>query len=326
LNPALLDMTLKKVTFPTSDQVLVDASHADDAGIIRISDEIALVQTIDFFTPVVDDPYLYGQIAACNALSDIYAMGATPLSALNIICFPDHVLDDEAFSMILQGGADMVKEAGAVILGGHSISDKELKYGLAVNGYIKPEAIKINHNLNIGDHLILTKPIGTGILSTALKNGEFDEAEMSPAISSMLTLNREPALYLDQFNVSACTDITGYGLLGHLWEMLNGLNCGVNIFMQKIPFFDKAIPLARESRHIPGGTLANQQFNADHVVPGSIDPWYQNLLYDPQTSGGLLISIPEKYIAAYLSALSAYPLPVAVIGEVIEGENKIYLT
>ena len=303
----------------------MDASHADDAGIIRIYDDMALVQTVDFFTPIVDDPYLFGQIAASNALSDIYAMGGTPLSALNIICFPDHVLDAEAFRLILQGGADKVKEAGAVVLGGHSVSDKELKFGLALNGVINPADIKINHNLKVGDRLILTKPLGTGILTTALKNGKLDEADISQAIESMLMLNREPSLYLGQFNVSACTDITGYGLLGHLWEMLNGLNCSVRLSVGKIPFFETAVPLARESQHIPGGTLANQRFTSPHVDLGTLDPWYQNLLYDPQTSGGLLISLPEKFVAAFLSALSAYPLPVAVIGEVVEGDNKIYM-
>ena len=321
----MLEKAIRNVVFPTSEQVLVDASHADDAGVIRLSEGMALVQTVDFFTPIVDDPYLFGQIAACNALSDIYAMGATPLSALNIICFPEQVLDDEAFRLIIQSAADKVKEAGAVVLGGHSVSDKELKFGLALNGLIKPEAIKINHNLKAGDRLLLTKPIGTGILSTALKNGLFEEADLTQAITSMLMLNHQPSIYLQQFNASACTDITGYGLLGHLWEMLSGLTCGVRLDIEKIPFFEAAIPLARKSIHIPGGTLANQRFTSGHVDLGPVEPWYQNLLYDPQTSGGLLISLPEKHVAAFLSALSAYPLPIAVIGEVVEGENRIVL-
>jgi len=321
----VLDKALKNVVFPTSKQVLVDASHADDAGIIQISDQMAIVQTIDFFTPVVDDPYLFGQIAAANALSDIYAMGGIPLSALNVICFPDHALDTLALQMILQGGADKVKEANAVVLGGHSISDKELKYGLALNGYIEPDKIKINHNLNIGDQLILTKPIGTGVLSTALKNGVLKEADIGKAIESMLMLNREPAAFLHQYNISACTDITGYGLLGHLWEMMSSLDGGVRIDTKKISFFDGALEFAKESQHIPGGTLANQRFISPHVEMGGVPAWYQNLLYDPQTSGGLLISIPEKFVAAFLSALVTYPLPVTIIGQVIEGERKIYL-
>jgi selenide,water dikinase len=325
LDPALLDKALSNISFPSSKMVLVDSSHADDAGVIKLNDDLALVQTIDFFTPIVDDPYLFGQIAATNALSDIYAMGAKPLSALNIICFPDDHLDVDAFRLITQGGADKVREADAVILGGHSVTDKELKYGLAVTGTIQPESIRLNRNLQIGDVLILTKPIGTGILTTALKNGVLEESDMPEVIESMLMLNKEPARSLDNFDVSACTDITGYGILGHMWEMLNGLNCGVNINVEKIPFFEKAINFARNSMHIPGGTFANQKFNNDHIEFGDIDVWYQNLLFDPQTSGGLLISLPKGQEKVYIDTLSGYSLPVAVIGEVIESENKIFL-
>jgi selenide,water dikinase len=226
----------------------------------------------------------------------------------------------------MQGGADKVKEAGAVVLGGHSISDRELKFGLAVNGHIHPSKIKLNNNINVGDLLILTKPIGTGILSTALKNGVLSEQDISTVVQSMLQLNDVCAAYLEQFNVTACTDISGYGLLGHLWEMMNGVNCNVTIEVEKISFFEGAVDFARKSEHIPGGTLANQRFVSPHVELGNLDPWYQNLLYDPQTSGGLLVSIPEKYAAAYLSALSGYPLPVKIIGQVSEGENKIYIS
>ena len=325
MDPALLDEALRDISFPGSEMVLVDSSDADDAGVIKINDELALVQTMDFFAPVIDDPYLFGQIAAANALSDIYAMGAIPLSALNMICFPDDQLDVEAFRLIIEGGAEKVREAGAVILGGHSVTDNELKYGLAVNGTIHPDAIRLNHNLKIGDVLILTKPIGTGILTTALKNGVLDESDISEVIESMLLLNKEPARLLDNFDISACTDITGYGLLGHLWEMLNGLDCGVNLYVEKIPFFEQAIHFARDSHHIPGGTLANQKFNIDHIKFGDIEVWYQNLLFDPQTSGGLLISLPKEQVEEYIKTLSDYPLPVAIIGEVIDSENKIYL-
>jgi len=303
----------------------VDSSHADDAGVIKINEELALVQTTDFFTPVVDDPYLFGQIAAANALSDIYAMGAKPVSALNMICFPDTQLDAEAFRLIIQGGADKVREAGAVVLGGHSVSDKELKYGLALNGIIHPDAIRLNHNIKIGDVLILTKPIGTGILTTALKNDIFQESDIQDAINSMLLLNKEPSQLLSGFAVSACTDITGYGLLGHLWEMLNGFDYGINLYVDKIPFFEKAIPYAQESTYIPGGTLANLKFNISHVDLGKIETWYQNLLFDPQTSGGLLISMPKGEAEKYLERLSDYPQPIAIIGEVVDSENKIYL-
>jgi len=325
LNPALLDKALKSVKFPTNPDVLVDSSHSDDAGIIRFGKDIALVQTTDFFTPVVDDPYIFGQIAAANALSDIYAMGAKPISALNIMCFPDEVLDSEAFRLIVQGGADKANEAGIVILGGHSVSDKELKYGLAVTGEINPDNIKLNHNIKSGDLLVLTKPIGTGILTTALKNDVLTEEEISKAVQSMVTLNEKPSQLLHKYPVSACTDITGYGLLGHLWEMIEGSEFGVILKINDIPFFDQALPFAREMSHIPGGTLANQRFIDKHYDLGSVEIWYQNMLFDPQTSGGLLISIPSEFADDFINDLHDYSLPVSIIGEVVKGENKIFL-
>jgi selenide,water dikinase len=321
----VLDEVMATVEFPRSPNVLVDASTADDAGIYQISEDLALIHTTDFFPPVVDDPYLYGQIAATNALSDVYAMGGQPLSALNILCFPDGQLDNDALRLILQGGADKVKEADAVILGGHSVSDKELKYGLAVTGKIRPSSIIINHNLKIGDNLLLTKPLGAGILTTALKNGLVDEQDIQEVINSMLLLNRAPALLFDKYPISACTDVTGYGLLGHLWEMLEGLECGVRIIVEKIPFFKQAVPYAQQATQIPGGTLANQLFIQDHVMFGSIDVWYQNILFDPQTSGGLLISIPQESTEGFINDLNNYPMEIAIIGEVVDSENKIFL-
>ncbi len=321
----MLDKVLDTVEFPSSPNVLVDNSTADDAGIYQISEDLALIQTTDFFPPVVDDPYLYGQIAATNALSDVYAMGGLPLSALNILCFPEGQLDNEALRLILQGGADKVKEADAVILGGHSISDKELKYGLAVTGKIRPTSIIINQNLKIGDNLLLTKPLGAGILTTALKSGLVDEQDIQEVISSMLLLNRAPARLFDKYQISACTDVTGYGLLGHLWEMLQGLACGVSISVKKIPFFKLAIPFAQQGTQIPGGTLANQRFIQDHVMMGSIDAWYLNILFDPQTSGGLLISIPQESTERFINDLSDYPMEIAIIGKVVDAENKIFL-
>ena len=316
---------MKGVNFPTNDHVLVDASHSDDAGIIQIDKNTALVQTTDFFTPVVDDPYLFGQIAAANALSDIYAMGADPFSALNLICFPDGSLEYDAFSLILQGGADKANEAGVVILGGHSVSDKELKYGLAVTGKIHPKKIKLNHSIKSGDYIILTKPIGTGILTTALKNDALSEEDIAPAIQSMTTLNRWPSKIFPEYPVSACTDVTGYGLLGHLWEMIAGSGLSANIFLEKIPFFEKSLPFAQQATQIPGGTLANERFINKHIDTGNVDNWYMNLLYDPQTSGGLLISISADSAEDFIKELKDYPLPVSIIGAIGEGENKIFL-
>ena len=284
-----------------------------------------MVVSTDFFTPIVDDPYLFGQIAAANALSDIYAMGGIPLCALNMICFPTLKLGKEVFRDILRGGAEKVKEAGAVIIGGHSIKDNELKYGLAVTGKIDPNYIYTNHALRAGDILLLTKPIGTGLLTTALKNDAVTENDISGAINSMLMLNAVTSASLKDFTVSACTDVTGFGLLGHLWEMIHGLDLKVILYLDEIPFFPEAIPYAREMQNIPGGTLSNIKYIEPHLEMGKNDVWYQNLLCDPQTSGGLLISMPESQVKSYLSSIQPYPYPVKVIGEVIPGENRILI-
>ena len=210
-------------------------------------------------------------------------------------------------------------------MGGHSVSDKELKYGLAVTGKIRPTSIKTNQNLKIGDNLLLTKPLGAGILTTALKNGLVEEEDIQEVISSMLLLNEAPSRFFDKYPISACTDVTGYGLLGHLWEMLDGLACGVRLTVEKIPFFEEAIPYAKNATQIPGGTLANQLFIKDHLVMNAVDEWYQNILFDPQTSGGLLISIPPESTEGFINDLNNYPLEIAVIGEVVNADNKIYL-
>ena len=304
---------------------IVGASGADDAGIYKISKHQALVQTLDFFTPIVDDPYIFGQIAAANSLSDIYAMGGKPLSALNIACFPDKDLDEEVLTQILQGGADKLKEAEAVILGGHTIQDKELKYGLSVTGIIHPDKIRMNKNLRVGDKLILTKPIGTGIITTALKNDKISESEIQPVIDSMLFLNKSTSEAMENLNISACTDVTGFGLLGHLWEMMQGLSVDVMIDVEKIVTFDKVKEFASESMYIPGGTLANINYLERHIDLGNFPMWHLNYLCDPQTSGGLLIAISEEDIQKYMELIKGYPFAVSIIGEVLEGGNKIVL-
>jgi len=325
LNPTLLDKVLSKVNFPTDSNTIVGAAGADDAGIYKISENQALVQTLDFFTPIVDDPYIFGQIAAANALSDVYAMGGKPLSALNIVCFPDSDLDEDVLIQILQGGADKIKEAEAVIMGGHTIQDKELKYGLSVTGIVHPEKIRINKNLRVGDRLILTKPIGTGILTTALKNDKITEEELQPAVDSMLYLNKSTSEAMENLNVSACTDVTGFGLLGHLWEMMHGLNVDVRIDVDEIATFDNVKEFASESMFIPGGTLANINFLERHIDLGNFPMWHLNYLCDPQTSGGLLIAISNEDVEKYFEKIKSYPFAVSIIGEVFEGKNKIVL-
>jgi selenide,water dikinase len=305
--------------------VLVGSNTADDAGVYKLDTQTGLVVTTDFFTPIVDNPYLFGQIAAANALSDVYAMGGEPLCALNMICFPTTILDMEVFREILGGGAEKVREAGAVIIGGHSVKDNELKYGLAVTGKIDPNRIRTNRSLRPGDKLLLTKPLGTGLMTTALKNDAVTEEDISDVINSMLLLNAIPADAMGDLDISACTDVTGFGLLGHLWEMMQGAKVDVSLFLEQIPFFPASIPFAREMKHVPGGTLSNIRYIEKQLDMGMHDIWYQNLLCDPQTSGGLLISLPESEVQKYLSAVKIYPYPVKVVGEVREGTNRIFI-
>ncbi len=316
---------MKSLSFHSNPCVLVDARNADDAGIYKLNEDTALVHTLDFFAPIVDDPYIFGQIAAANAVSDIYAMGAKPLNALNIMCFPDEVLDHEAFQAILQGGIDKMQEAGVVVLGGHSIRDNELKYGLAVNGIVHPDKIIINHSLRPGDVILLTKPIGTGILSTALKNGILSEKDIPEVIDSMKMLNKRAAELFNSIQISACTDVTGFGLLGHLWEMVQGTGLSIRVDVQAINFFEGSVEFARRASHIPGGTLANIEYIMPVLDTGSYPSWYQLILCDPQTSGGLLIGLTPDDSRKFIRQLSSDPFPVTVIGQVEPGANKIFL-
>ncbi len=305
--------------------MLVGSSTGDDAGVYRISDELALVHTVDFFTPIVDDPYLFGQISAANSVSDIYAMGAEPISALNMLCFPEKQLDEEGMRLILQGGADKMREAGVVILGGHSIKDNELKYGLAVTGKIHPDKIIENNGLRPGDRLLLTKPIGTGILSTALKNDQLNGSDLDEIITSMLTLNRIPSQVMQKYDVSACTDITGFGLVGHIHEMVQRKNVDVVLQMERIPVFEKAREFAEQTVNIPGGTISNYKFCEDCFDAGAVESWNMSLLFDPQTSGGLCIAVSEKDSKLFPKAVKGYPFPIVEIGRVQPGSGKIII-
>ena len=322
----MLDEVLQKVQFPTDEHTLVGTQSSDDAAVYRLTDDVALVQTVDFFTPIVDDPYIFGQIAAANALSDIYAMGARPFIALNIIGFPQATQKAELLTQILQGGADKVREADTTLLGGHSIQDKELKYGLAVTGIVHPEKVITNNRVREGDVLLLTKPIGTGMISTALKNGKATTAEVEAIVESMLLLNRLPSEKMIDYDVSACTDITGFGLLGHLWEMIRRQPVQAHIQVKSIPVFDKALHYARNAIFIPGGTLSNIRFVEKQIQLRGVEEWYLNLLLDPQTSGGLLIALPEAAAEQFIRDLKdKYPYPVRKIGRLAEGENKIII-
>ena len=299
--------------------VLVGFNLADDAGVYKIRDDLALVQTVDFFPPVVDDPYDFGAIAAANALSDIYAMGGKPLSALNIVGYPPQSLSLSVLDEILRGGADKAHEADVVIIGGHTIKTKEPIYGMAVTGTIHPDKIVTNAQAKIGDSLVLTKPLGIGIITTAIKKGQVEEKWVAEAVQIMTFLNKSASEAMLSVGINACTDITGYGLLGHLCELVCASKVGAKIFLSKVPVIDFAWELAKR-KMVPGGTLANLKFIEQKVDwEGEITEEAKLILSDAQTSGGLLISVPKEKEKKLLDRLisKGVPNPV-VIGEIIE--------
>ena len=275
-----------------NENVLVGFDTSDDAGVYKLSPECALVQTVDFFTPIVDDPYTYGAIAAVNSLSDVYAMGGKPLTSLSILAYPAKGdLDDLA--QILKGGAEKMREAGCVILGGHSVADNEIKFGYAVTGTVHPDRVKPNAGARAGDALVLTKRIGTGVIATALKRGIASESDVQAATESMLTLNRAACEAMLEFNVHGCTDVTGFGLLGHAREMAIASGVTIEIHPPSVRFLPGALEYASRGA-IPGGLRNNRDF-VSSCVSGSSE--FDDLLYDPQTAGGLLISLPESEAA-----------------------------
>jgi cysteine desulfurase NifS/selenium donor protein len=303
LRPQALEQVLRDLPLPEDSAVLVGTGTADDAAVYRIDDKTAIVQTLDFFTPVVDDPYEFGAIAAANALSDIYAMGARPLFALNIVGFPTNHLPLEARKRILKGAHDVAREAGVSIIGGHSVDDTEPKYGLAVSGTIDPERILTNATARPGDAIVLTKPIGTGILATAMKRGLVEEPIIRRAVSVMRTLNRAAAETMDDFPVSACTDVTGFGLLGHLKEMAGASGVDAELNAGAVPVLEEVRQLAA-ANVVPGGSLDNLEFVSDVVRwPDEMTRAERIVLCDAQTSGGLLIALPADDVAGLIDEL-----------------------
>jgi selenide, water dikinase len=280
--------------------VLVGFDTADDAGVYRLSASVALVQTVDFFTPIVDDPYLFGAIAAANALSDVYAMGGKPLTALSILAWPGPG-DLEDLEQILRGGAEKIQEAGAAVVGGHSVSDPEIKFGYAVTGTVHPRRITTNAGAKPGDALLLTKKIGTGVISTALKRGLAQPSHVEASIQSMLTLNQAAGAAMERLNIHAATDVTGFGLLGHAREMAVASGVTLEIDPADVQFLDGALDYARNGA-IASGLRNNLEF-VNPCVEGTCK--FDDLLYDPQTSGGLLIELPEADAARYLRKLPA---------------------
>ncbi len=293
--------------------------HAEDAGVYRLRDDLAIIQTVDFFTPIVDDPYTFGRIAVTNALSDIYAMGGRPLTALNIVCFPIRKMDIGILRDILRGGLDQMREAGVLLIGGHSVEDDEPKYGLSVTGVIHPDKVLFNRGARPGDRLILTKALGTGIVSTAVKGGVADPALVEKAVVCMTTLNREAAeLMAERSDIHACTDVTGFGFLGHALEMIEGSETGMRIRAAAVPIFPGIRPLV-EDGVVPGGLIRNRKFRENQIEIGPDCPdWLVDVLFDPQTAGGLLIALPEAAAADLLGRMHAVGIAeAAIVGEVI---------
>jgi len=309
---------LARLPKQSDPNVLVGFDTADDAGVYQLSPELALVQTVDFFTPIVDDPYTFGQIAAANALSDVYAMGGRPISALAIVGFPNTSRDVKILEKILQGGLAKMQEAGCTVIGGHSIGDEEIKFGYAVTGVINPQRVLKNVGAQPGDRLILTKRLGTGVIGTALKQDRAAKAAVDAAILSMCTLNRasmEAALPLE---VHAATDVTGFGLLGHAREMALASKVSFTIDSEQIEFLPEARELAQEG-FLPGGLKRNLEFIGGCVdfAPG-VPEEVRNLLFDPQTSGGLLFSVARNDATRLLESLRANGVSAQQVGEVIE--------
>jgi selenide, water dikinase len=312
-----LDKILASVPRWADDNVLIGFDTADDAGVYKLSAELALVQTVDFFTPIVDDPFTFGAIAAANSLSDVYAMGGRPFSALAVLAYPAKG-DTDALEQILKGGASKMREAGCSILGGHSVADDEIKFGYAVTGAVHPDRVKPNAGARAGDALLFTKCIGTGVISTALKRGVASEGHVRASIESMLQLNQAGCEEMLKHETHGCTDVSGYGLLGHAREMALASGVTLEIEVDAVRFLPGALVYARTGA-IPGGLKNNREFVSSCVeAQREIAPEIESLLYDPQTSGGLLIALPEKDAAEMERAFPA----AYRIGRVLPREAK----
>lgn len=307
-----------------ADDLIVSAATLDDAAVYRLRDDLAVVATIDVFTPVVDDPYDFGAIAAANALSDIYAMAATPLFALNFAGFPRSVLSLDVLAEIQRGGAEKILEAGAVVVGGHTVDDPEPKFGMAVIGTVHPDVLITNAGARPGDVLVLTKPIGTGVISTALKHDAAPEGLLAEATRSMRTLNREAAEVASRFGAHAMTDISGFGLLGHAREMMVASSCSATVFANHVPVFSEVRELIAAGE-VPGGTQRNlESLGSDVLWETDLSSDDRFLLADAQTSGGLLIAIPPEDETSLRMALNAAGVPVAAtVARVVESREAV---
>lgn len=315
---AELAQVLRHLTPVDDPRALIDASSGDDAAVYLLDDNRALVVTLDFFTPVVDDPYDFGRIAAANALSDVYAMGARPLFALNLLGFPRDLLSEGLAEEIIRGGSEVAREAGVPILGGHSVDDPEPKFGMVVVGEVAPDAVITNANAQPGDALVLTKPLGTGIIATALKMGEAPEGVAEQAVRIMTWLNRGAAEVMIRAGIRSATDVTGYGLLGHLRNILRGSQVSAEVDVSAVPVLDGVLDLIGAG-HVPGGTMRNLEDLTEDVDFGSTSQEQRLTLADAQTSGGLLVCVPPEKLDGFLAELSREAPVAAVIGRITQG-------
>jgi len=320
IGPETLSEILGKLPEMKDRALLVGTESSDDAAVYKLTEDIALIETLDFFTPVVDDPYTFGQIAAANSLSDIYAMGGEPKVALNIVCFPA-CLPIDVLSDILRGGADKVIEAGAVVVGGHTVDDNEPKYGLSVTGVVNPNKILKNNTAKEGDLLILTKPLGVGIINAAIKGEIASPEAYKKAVDVMTTLNKYAFLKVKDFEINSCTDVTGFGLMGHLYEMAAGSMHSINIYKNRIPVISQAIEYAKMGL-VPAGAYKNKSYlNGKYSLSG-VEEYMEDILFDPQTSGGLILSMREIDAMKAMAELKELNLKSAIIGEVTALKDK----
>ena len=326
MNPVLLNRVLGSLPRQTSQNVLVGFNTSDDAGVYKLDDSSALVQTVDFFTPIVDDPTTFGAVAAANALSDIYAMGGKPLSALAITCYPSNG-NPEVLQQIMTGGLEKIREAGCVVIGGHSIADDEIKFGYAVTGLVNPNHIRTNAGAQPGDHLILTKKLGTGVISTALKKDLVPDEQIVALVESMTTLNAAAGHAVNRYEVHAVTDVTGFGLLGHALELAKASQVSLEIDHRAVDFLPGALEYAQQGI-FPGGQKNNKVFASPSVdVHSNVPAEVEGLLYDPQTSGGLLISVAPKHREKLLNDLLTSDVRASTIGSVAAfNQSRIWVT
>ncbi|CAB1240144.1 Selenide, water dikinase [Clostridiaceae bacterium BL-3] len=303
--------------------LIVGIETSDDAAVYKLNQETAVIQTLDFFTPVVDDPYTFGQIAAANSLSDIYAMGGKPKVALNIVCFPS-CLSVDVLGEILKGGADKVIEAGAVVIGGHTVDDNEPKFGLSVMGLVHPDKILRNYGCKVGDKVILTKPVGTGIINTAIKGGIVSDNAYDKAVKIMSTLNKYAGEIITKYNITACTDITGFGLMGHGYEMASASDVTLKLYGNKIPYISEAKGYA-EMGIVPAGAYKNRKYIEGKYSIKNIPGWMEDILFDPQTSGGLLFTCSESEAYKIMNETCGLEIKPSIIGEIVPLQGKKYI-